>query len=112
MFVNLLQVECCVVVGYGAAFLVGEEKLDVVLFALADQFGDVKFGRVGVDGQGGVLVGLDLVVSVFPKIEFYHVLAEKVEGGKNHYCLIVLHTVHCVDCGWFQLYFNVEKSGY
>ena len=50
MFVNLLKVECCIVVGHGAAFLVGKEKLDVVLFALADQFGDVKFGRIGVDG--------------------------------------------------------------
>ena len=66
MFVYLLQVQSCVVVGYGAAFFVCEEEFDVVLSALADQFGDVEVGCVGVDGQGGVLVGLDLIVSVFP----------------------------------------------
>jgi len=109
LFVNLLKVERCIVVGHCAAFFVGEEKLDVVLFALADQFSDIKCGGVGVDWQGGVLVGLDLVVSVFPKIEFHHVLAEKVEGGQNHYCLIILHAVHGVDGGWFQLYLNVEE---
>ena len=77
----MLGVEGGVVVGYGAALFVGEEELYVVLFALADDFGDVKVGCVCVRGQYWILVGLDLVVAVFGEVEFYHVLAEEVEGA-------------------------------